>query len=419
LKSIFYSVIIESPANENKPCYINSHQEDKAMSEKIRLAIIGCGMMSHNHVNGYREMKSKGIDTFDIVATCDVQEDRAKNIANNVKDFQGGVTPSIYTDLEKMLSAESLDAVDIVTSHNVHHTGSIACLEAGVNVVVEKPFAITVKAGKEMLETAKRSGKVLASAEPTRRDPSNRIKYWAINKAKLIGEPRMMFTQRVSWNLGVVVGTPWRHQKLYGGGGWIIDGEVHYIDFLRYVFGDVERVYAETRNFESTRYLDTQNMKNPIDSNVEDTAITVFTFESGFISNFVWTHAAAGKGFNLEKYYGSAGSIDNEGLTRNDGTNKTMAELHEMMMNDLSDNEKKQLFPHGITNCITIGLYDFLDALANNRPPEVTGYDGFMAQAICDAVYESAYLNQSVKILDVVDGKINNFQKEIDEYWGI
>jgi predicted dehydrogenase len=387
------------------------------MSQRIRFAVIGCGMMAGHHLNGYREIKEKDPELFEIVAACDIDGERARNLANRVGEFQS--VPTVHTDLEEMLLNEEIDAVDIITTHSDHHVSTIACLEAGVNVVVEKPFALTIRTGRKMLDAAEKSGKVLASAEPARRGVATRAMEWAMNEAHLIGDLRMFFAETVRYSLGVVVGTPWRHQRIYGGGGWIIDGEVHYMDVLRYFFGDVERVYAETRNFEPTRYLDTANLQRPVPSDVEDTAICVLTFKSGLIGQFVWTHAAVGKEINHRIYYGSEGSIDDSGIRFKDGSTRSMDELSEEFLNNLGSDAREKLFPRGITNAVTLGIYDFLDAIRTHREPEVTAWDGFAAQAICDAIYESALCGQAVNLDDVISGKIEAYQADINQHWGV
>ncbi len=385
------------------------------MSQKLRVALIGCGMMAGNHLNYFREIREKDPEITEIVAMCDVDGERAKNLANKAGDFQS--IPPTYTDLEEMLKNEDIDAVDIVTTHFNHHVSTIACLEAGIHVVVEKPFALSIKAGQMMLDAARKSRKILASAEPARKGVGTRAMEWAMNKAGLIGDLRMFFTQRTLYTLRVVVGTPWRHQRIYSGGGWVIDGEVHYMDVLRSFFGDVEKVYAETRNFEATRYLDADNLRDPVPSDVEDTAISVLTFKNGLIGQFVWTEGAPGKGINHEIYYGSKGSIDGGGIKFKDGSTRSMEELSSDFLNALSPDSKERLFPRGITNAGTLGVYDFLDAIRSNREPEVTGWDGFAAQAICNAIYESAYCGQAVKVDDVISGKIGAYQEDINRHW--
>ena len=373
--------------------------------------------MAANHLRGYQEIKGKDSELFDIVSVCDIYGEKAKSFASKVSEFQS--MPRTYTHLPTMLKDEDIDAVDIITTHSDHHVSTMACLEAGVNVMVEKPFAVTIRAGQMMLDAAKKSGKILASAEPARRGVVTRTIEWAMNKAGLIGDLRMFFSERELYTLRVVVGTPWRHQRIYGGGGWVIDGEVHYMDVLRSFFGDVEKVYAETRNFESTRYLNAKNLQNPVPSDVEDTALCVLTFKNGVIGQFVWTEAAIGKQHNRRIYYGSEGSVDEDGIHLKSGSARSMDELRKEFLNSLSPDEKEELFPLGITNSVALGIHDFLDAVKSHREPEVTGWDGFAAQAICEAIYESAYCGQAVNVDDVISGKIEAYQADINEHWGI
>ena len=221
----------------------------------IRLGLIGCGMIVKHHLIGFEEIIKNDSSLFEITAVCDIQEECARDIARKVPTIQNGRKPTIYSDYEEMLEKESLDAVSVATPHYAHHQPTIDALQSGVHAIVEKPFAITVKAGRKMREASEKSKCILASADPYRRTIESRMINWAINKADLIGVPRFFLHHKLVFNLGVVVGTPWRHSKLNAGGGWVLDGEVHYVDFLNHVFGRIESVYAKTRNFEPTRYL--------------------------------------------------------------------------------------------------------------------------------------------------------------------
>ena len=63
-------------------------------TDKVRLAIIGCGGMAGAHLNAYIGLKNCGIDIFDFVAMCDVDIDRAKSFAARAAEVQGGVEPA-------------------------------------------------------------------------------------------------------------------------------------------------------------------------------------------------------------------------------------------------------------------------------------------------------------------------------------
>src|SRR5207244_2773663 len=135
----------------------------------------------------------KGCRDFRVVATCDVDLARAEQMAAEVSAFQGGERPAVYTTVDALLARrESFDAVDIVTVHRAHHTLANACMEAGLDVIVEKPLAITMRAGRSMLDTAGRTGRLLAVAEQYRRAPDQRAIRWALESGE-IGPLRMLF----------------------------------------------------------------------------------------------------------------------------------------------------------------------------------------------------------------------------------
>ena len=92
-----------------------------------------------------------------------------------------------------MLSAEKLDGVDICLPHGLHHTVAIDCMEAGVDVLCEKPIGVSVRAGKLMAEAAERTGRILSIAVPHRRQPGQRTAEWVLNESGLMGPPLTFF----------------------------------------------------------------------------------------------------------------------------------------------------------------------------------------------------------------------------------
>jgi UDP-N-acetyl-2-amino-2-deoxyglucuronate dehydrogenase len=119
---------------------------------------------------GYEQIHKVEPDKLEIVALCDPVRENAEAFADTVERFQGK-RPRLYADHETMLKEEAgnLDAVDIITPHHLHHVVAVACLEAGLHVMVEKPVGVTVKATKAIVEAAKRTGKFAATAEQIRR----------------------------------------------------------------------------------------------------------------------------------------------------------------------------------------------------------------------------------------------------------
>jgi len=108
--------------------------------------IVGCGEISTIHVNAILDTKKAN-----IVSVCDLVEDRAAKLARRF-----GI-PKVYTDFAEMLQKEKLDVVDVVTPPQVHANLCIKAMEAGCNVIVEKPMCMTVEEADEMIKTAEQN----------------------------------------------------------------------------------------------------------------------------------------------------------------------------------------------------------------------------------------------------------------------
>ena len=401
------------------------------MSEKqVRLALIGCGGIANAHLNGYQTLIEKGVDTFSIDATFDVRRDAAENYAERIAKFQG-TAPRVYDDIDEMLRTEDLNGADICTPHSHHHISAIPCLESGVNIMTEKPFGVTVKASQKMIEVAAQNGTFTATAENCRRTPGQRTVRWALNEGGIIGVPRMFFAQSAGWqDPAEIGGWHWRLGKEFSGGGMVMDSGAHMMDTVRYFFGDVERVYAEVCQMDERFANHAERGKVP--SCHEDTWVAVITFKSGVVGTWSWTVAAPAHRFLNVAFYGSEGVIRDYGdvfhpftggdrgdVEKLDGTKYTVGELREMYLETLSDDEQERLFPFGIEDGFALEVYDFINAIKDNRHPEVDGWTGLQAKAISIAIYESGTSGEAVSIADVLDGTVNAYQKEIDEHWGL
>lgn len=395
-------------------------------NKKLKLAIVGCGGIARRHLAGYMKIKEKESEKFEFAAMCDPVEERAQNFADEAAKTQDSA-PRVYTDLDRMLKSEELDGADICTRHADHHVNGIACLDAGVNVTIEKPVGVTIKATKLIIEAAKRNGKIAAASENIRRGLSQRTAYWLINEKKMIGKPRLFFSQMATWRAPDPGRWHWRLDRVLGGGGMVIDSGAHFCDTIRYLFGDVDTVYAEVKQLEDRKAdKDGQLVKN----DQEDTWVATITFKSGLIGVWSGTTSAPGHSFVKVVYYGSEGALLDQGdifhgprekaeIILKDGTSRPMAELQKEFLASLDDEAKNRLFPHGFTDGFEIECYDFLDAIANDGQPEVTAESGMRAKAICESIFESAACGQAVKYDDVLDGKIDTYQRPINEHWGI
>ncbi|WP_203567592.1 Gfo/Idh/MocA family protein [Aestuariimicrobium ganziense] len=122
--------------------------------KKLRVGVIGLGFIAHyKHLPGLAAVA----DDVDIIAFCDFEEEKREKY---IKEY--GVEDSYTTDdWKKVVADESLDAVYVLTWNVSHAEITCAALEAGKHVLCEKPMAISSEEAEKMVETAKRTGKIL------------------------------------------------------------------------------------------------------------------------------------------------------------------------------------------------------------------------------------------------------------------
>jgi len=397
---------------------------------RLKLAIIGCGGMAQEHLRAYGLIKKKEDLKFEFSAMCDPVIESAKRFAEQAATVQG-FKPQVYAKVDDMLTGENLDAADICTPHSDHHIVGIKCLNAGVNVMIEKPIGVTVKASKVIVEAGRRNNKIVATAENIRRGLSQRTSYWLINETKLIGMPRLFYAQHASWqNPSIARDWHWRVDKWMGGGGMVMDSGAHFCDTIRYLYGDPDTITAKVQQLEKWPHRKGDTIV--MDAR-EDTWVATITFKNGVVGVWSWTMAAPGYSFTNVVHYGSKGCIVDRGdvfhgpfgnaeIIIQNGSKRIvipMSEIQSEFLSQLDEVKRNTLFPHGFKDGVVIECYDFLDAIEKKRKPEVDGETGMKAKAICEAIYESAYIGQTVRYEDVLTGKVEEYQKPINEHWSL
>jgi len=304
----------------------------------------------------------------------------------------------------------------------------VQCLEFGTNVLIEKPFGVTVRASRLIIEAARKNGLITACANNIRREAAQRAAYWAINERGMIGEPRMFFIQHAGYHRpSHPPAWHWRTDKMMGGGGMIMDRGVHFADTISYLFGAPKRVYATVRQHEKWPHI--RDGKTVYDDR-EDTWMVMLSFESGVDGFWSSTAVAPGQETSSIAYYGSSGCIVDEGdvfegpfpgarIVRAGDEPKLLSDIIPEYMASLSSGDRERYFPHGFEDGMALEIYDFLRAVATGSQPEIDGEAGLRTKAICEAVYESAHCGEALPYEDVVSGFIEGYQREINEHWGI
>ena len=130
---------------------------------KLKIGIIGCGGIA----NGKHMPSLAKLDTVEMVAFCDIVEERA----TAAREKFGAADSAVYTDYKELLADKSIDVVHVCTPNRMHSTITVDALEAGKHVMCEKPMAINSEEAKKMLDAAKRTGKKLTIGYQNRHRP--------------------------------------------------------------------------------------------------------------------------------------------------------------------------------------------------------------------------------------------------------
>ncbi len=240
------------------------------MARQWRCAVVGTGVVGEWHVKTI-----PALPNAQLVAVCDA--DPTKTAAALEKNKL--TTIRQYTDLHEMLNKEQIDIVHVCTPSGAHFDPCVTAMEAGKNVICEKPLEIQLDRIDRLVEVAHQHGVRIAGIFQNRWNEANRALKAAADEGRY---------GRIAWAGSF---TPWyRPDKYYDDGGWrgtwkldgggaIMNQSVHSIDLLQWIVGPVKTVSA----YGSSR------IHAKIE--VEDTMTCSLQFENGAFGTIVGTTA--------------------------------------------------------------------------------------------------------------------------------
>lgn len=198
------------------------------MPKTLKGGIIGCGYFARHHIEAWRR-----IPDVELAAACDTELGRARQAA-----------PHAYGSAKEMLEQEPLDFVDIATRAETHLTLVRLAATRGVPVICQKPIAPDWPAAVEIVETAERAGIPLMIHENWRWQPWYRAAREAIAGGRIGAPAGYGFITRCRDGLGE---NPYPRQAYFRRlKRFLIDEAlVHHLDTARFLFGDIDAVYAQ------------------------------------------------------------------------------------------------------------------------------------------------------------------------------
>jgi len=335
----------------------------------LKCGIIGCGVISGTHLAGYQ-----AIEGVQMVSFCDLIAGRAEKLAAEVPGAK------VFTDYRDMLKDQELDCVSVCTDHASHAAIVCDAIRAGKHVICEKSPGRTPEDLEAMLQCAasrpdlvvtgifqhRFNEKNIALKELIRNNAFGKILTVNLNFACLRTDE---YYQKDAWR-GTIAGE---------GGGVLINQAIHFLDQLRFLFGDVKKVAALSANLTHGEVIE-----------VEDTAAFVALFANGLFVTVNATNSAFAHWRSALTICGTEVQIEfiDEKLSYIDGADADhVAKISALLGKDhRADIHGKTYYGTGHT----AQLADFINAVASGSTPAVSFADAANSASLVHAVYAAS-----------------------------
>ena len=343
----------------------------------MKYALIGCGRIAINHI------KAVINNQLEFVAVCDIVTENMTALLE-----KGGLEkdPSIrrYTDYKKMLEENEIELVGIATESGIHAEIALYCIDHGVNCIIEKPIAMSIRDAEEIIRRSEEKGVKVAACHQNRFN----VAVQELRRALEAGRFGKLShgSIHVRWNRdeNYYTQAPWRG-KWASDGGALMNQCIHGIDLLRWMLGDgVEEVYGQTRQ-QFHGYLE-----------AEDVGMAVVKFKNGAVATIEGTTNVYPQ--NLEEtlcVFGEKGTVKLGGKSTNNidvwqFADETGADVRNKGLQEQTSN----VYGNGHSS-----LYaDMIQAIQEGRKPYVDAVAGRNALELVLAVYKSQKTGLPVKL---------------------
>lgn len=346
---------------------------------KIGYGIIGCGNIGPVHAAAIAEVKSAR-----LVAVSDVVAATAGKLAD-----QYGV--AMYTDYQKMLERDDIQAVCLCVPSGLRMDIAVACARANKHILSEKPLEVSTRRIDRIIRATDQAGVRLGCIFQSRfADGSLQIKK-ALEQGRfgnlVLGDAYIKWYRSAAY----YASGAWRGTKKLDGGGALMNQGIHQVDLLQWFMGPVKRVQAQI----------TRRLHEGLE--VEDTATVMLEFTSGAFgviegSTAIWPgHPARVEVHGTE---GSAcledGAIKSWQFKKRRAADAGIeaAMNRESELGSGAGDPLSALKIEGHRRQID----DFSKAIRSGRSPRIDGREGRNAVALIEAIYKSAASGRSVKL---------------------
>ena len=334
----------------------------------MKYALIGCGRIATNHVTAAVN------NNLEIVAVCDVVPEKMEAILekHNLADDK---SIKRYTDYKKMLEENDLELVSIATESGKHAAIALDAIDAGVNVIIEKPMAMNMADAEEIIKRAAEKHVKVSACHQNRFNVAIQEVRKAIEGNRFGKLSHASINVRWNRNKGYYDQAPWRG-TWEEDGGCLMNQCIHGIDLLRWMMGDeVVEVYGATRQ-QFHDYLE-----------AEDVGVAVVKFKNGAIGTIEGTTNVYPQNLEETLYlFGENGTVKIGGKSTNTiDVWDFKDETAEDQKNKGLEEETSNVYGNGHTSLFA----DVIEAIKEDRAPYVDGVAGRNAREMVLAIYKS------------------------------
>lgn len=368
--------------------------------KKLNVGLIGYGFMGRAHSNAYCKVNHFfDLQTRPVLkAACARSPDKLAAFASRWG------WESTESDWRALVERDDLDVIDICSPNNTHREIVVAAAQAGKMILCEKPLAMDVREGAEMVAAVECAGVVNMVWFNYRRVPAIALAKQLVEEGH-VGRPfhyRAKYLQDWTIDPDLPQGgaTLWRLEADVAGSGVTGDLLSHSIDTATWLNGPIESVSATTETFIKERSLQDEPEKTmPV--TIDDACLFLARFANGSLGSFESTRYARGrKNQNTFEINGEDGSLyfDLENAhqlqyydNRGEGCIKGWSTIF------VTDSDHPYMGNWWVPGCV-IGyehtfinaLADFLSGLESGVPAQPDMAAAQVTQKVCDAVLKSA-----------------------------
>lgn len=343
----------------------------------MNYALIGCGRIATNH------MKAAVNNKLNIVAVCDVLPEAMENLLAK-HGLENDPSIKRYTDYKQMLAENDITLASIATESGIHAEIALYCIDRGVNLIIEKPMAMSIDDAEEIIRRSDEKGVKVSACHQNRFNIAIQELRRAVEDGRFGRLSHGSIHVRWNRNENYYTQAPWRGTWAQDG-GCLMNQCIHGIDLLRWMMGDeVDEVYGVTKQ-QFHDYLE-----------CEDIGMAVVKFKNGSVGTIEGTTNVYPRNLEETLYlFGENGTVKIGGTSTNNIDVWNFADESEADQKNKGLQEAtSNVYGNGHTSLFA----DVIDAIEHDRKPYVDAVAGRNALEMILAIYQSAATGVPVKL---------------------